>query len=189
MFTLLHDRPVRGRRVGAVSNAGYECVAIADNLRSLEMATLTASTVSRLTVLRDNAHVGGIMDVHNPLDLTPMLDDAGYGAAVRYVLTDDHVDVGVIACVPVTPALNTLAADGAHAEDLTRYDALATRMRDYDVFLNWNGINVQAAAVSVATVRAVSRFSISRPIHGPIQGPVFQGARLSISGQRGKPNA
>jgi len=128
MFTLLHDRPVRGRRVGAVSNAGYECVAIADSLRTLEMATFTADTHARLKVLLDNAHVGGIMDVHNPLDLTPMLDDAGYGAAVRYVLTDEHVDVGVIACVPVTPALNTLAADPSHTEDVTRYDALATRL-------------------------------------------------------------
>jgi hypothetical protein len=44
------------------------------------------------------------------------------------VLTDDHVDVGVIACVPVTSALNTLAADPAHGEDLTRYEALASRL-------------------------------------------------------------
>jgi len=68
------------------------------------------------------------MDVHNPLDLTPMLDDAGYAAAVRYVLTDDHVDVGVIACVPVTSALNTLAADPSHGEDLSSYESIASRL-------------------------------------------------------------
>jgi acyl-CoA synthetase (NDP forming) len=128
MFTLLHARPVAGRRVGAVSNAGYECVAIADNLRTLELAAFTRTTEERLKVLLDNSHVSGIMDVHNALDLTPMLDDAGYAAAVRHVLTDDHVDVGVVACVPVTSALNTLPADPAHGEDFTRYEALASRL-------------------------------------------------------------
>ena len=128
MFTLLHGRAVAGRRVGAVSNAGYECVAIADNLRALELPTFTRVTEERLKVLLDNSHVSGIMDVHNPLDLTPMLDDAGYAAAVRYVLTDDHVDVGVIACVPVTSALNTLAADPSHGEDLSRYESIASRL-------------------------------------------------------------
>lgn len=128
MFTRLHARPVAGRRVGAVSNAGYECVAIADNLRTLELASFTQLTEERLKVLLDNSHVSGIMDVHNPLDLTPMLDDAGYAAAVRYVLTDERVDVGVIACVPVTSALNTLAADPAHDEDLSRYESIASRL-------------------------------------------------------------
>lgn len=128
MFTLLHGRPVAGRRVGAVSNAGYECVAIADNLRTLELSTFTRVTEDRLKVLLDNSHVSGIMDVHNPLDLTPMLDDAGYAAAVRYVLTDDRVDVGVVACVPVTSALNTLAADPSHTEDLSRYESIASRL-------------------------------------------------------------
>lgn len=52
----------------------------------------------------------------------------GYAAAARYVLGDDHVDVGVIACVPVTSALCTLAADVGHAEDVNRYDAIASRL-------------------------------------------------------------
>ncbi|MBP6716056.1 MAG: acetate--CoA ligase family protein, partial [Acidobacteria bacterium] len=128
LFTLLGDRPVHGRRVGAVSNAGYECVAFGDHLRTLELPTLTPSTEARLKVLLDNSHVSGIMDVHNPLDLTPMLDDAGYAAAARYVLADDHVDVGVIACVPVTSALSTLAPDPSHTEDVCGYDAIGSRL-------------------------------------------------------------
>lgn len=128
LFTLLGDRPVNGRRVGAVSNAGYECVAFGDHSRTLELSSFTAATDERLKVLLDNSHVSGIMDVHNPLDLTPMLDDAGYAAASRYVLADEHVDVGVIACVPVTSALCTLAPEPGHGEDVGRYDAIASRL-------------------------------------------------------------
>ena len=48
------------------------------------------------------------MDIHNPLDLTPMTGDEGYEAVVRAVLADPNVDIGVVGCVPLTSALHTL---------------------------------------------------------------------------------
>ena len=42
------DRPPAGRFLGAVSNAGFECVAIADNLGPLTLARFERSTVDRL---------------------------------------------------------------------------------------------------------------------------------------------
>ena len=110
MFTLLQYKGVYGRRVGAVSNAGYECVAIADSLGDLSLPPFTCRTDARLTATFELARISTLIDVHNPLDVTPMLDDAGYETVVRRVLEDDNVDVGVIGCVPATAALNTLAA-------------------------------------------------------------------------------
>jgi acyl-CoA synthetase (NDP forming) len=128
LFTLLDSRAVYGRRVGAISNAGYECVSIADSLGALDLASFTEDTVAHLQAILDRARLGSVVDVHNPLDVTPMLDDAGYEAAVRGVLDDPRVDVGVVGCVPATPALNTLAAGAAHGEDLEREDSIARRL-------------------------------------------------------------
>jgi acyl-CoA synthetase (NDP forming) len=128
MFTLLQAKAVYGRRVGALSNAGYECVAIADNLGDLELPAFTERTQSRLTAILEHARLSTVVDVHNPLDVTPILTDDGYELAVRRILEDDNVDVGVVGCVPATPALNTLAASGGHTEDLLRDDSIASRL-------------------------------------------------------------
>ena len=128
MFTLLQSRGVYGRRLGAVSNAGYECVAIADSLGELTLPRFTCCTEARLTAAFELARISGLVDVHNPLDVTPMLNDAGYETIVRRVLDDDNVDVAVVGCVPATPALNTLAASPCHGEDLLREGSIAQRL-------------------------------------------------------------
>jgi acyl-CoA synthetase (NDP forming) len=129
LFTRLHGKAVWGRRVGVVSNAGYECVAIADSLGGLELAPLRAETVARLQATLDHARLGAIVDVHNPFDVTPMLGDEAFEAAVRAILDDPGVDIGVVGCVPATPALDTLPASSDHPEDLTRPGSIGSRLR------------------------------------------------------------
>lgn len=128
MFTLLQSKGVHGRRVGAVSNAGYECVVIADSLGDLTLPRFTCDTEARLTATFELARISTLVDVHNPLDVTPMLDDAGYETIVRRVLEDDHVDIGVVGCVPATAALNTLPASPAHGEDFRREGSIVSRL-------------------------------------------------------------
>jgi acyl-CoA synthetase (NDP forming) len=128
LFTLLGSRPVYGRRLAAISNAGYECVAIADSLGQLELAHFGDDTIAQLQAILDRARIGSIVDVHNPFDVTPMLGDAAYEAAARIVLDDPRVDLAVIGCVPATPALNTLPSGIGHGEDLERDDAIARRL-------------------------------------------------------------
>jgi hypothetical protein len=57
-----------------------------------------------------------------------MMGDAGYEAAVRAVLSDPGVDVGVVGCVPLTPALNTLVAGAQHGEDVSSPESVASRV-------------------------------------------------------------
>jgi acyl-CoA synthetase (NDP forming) len=52
------------------------------------------------------------VDVHNPVDLTPMADDAAFGDAVAAILASEGVDLALIGNVPFTPALTTTAAEG-----------------------------------------------------------------------------
>jgi acyl-CoA synthetase (NDP forming) len=72
--------------------------------------------------------VADVVDVHNPLDLTPMTDDGGYEAVARLVLRDTGVDLGIIGCVPLTAALHTVPRRAGIADDLESPDGIAARL-------------------------------------------------------------
>ncbi len=128
LFARMGRAPLDGRRLAAVSNAGFECVAIADNLGALELAAFAPGTVARLADVFARARIDSVVDLHNPLDLTPMAGDAPYEAVVRAVVDDPGVDLAVVGCVPLTGALATLAAGPGHGEDLTRADSVVQRL-------------------------------------------------------------
>lgn len=130
LLTGLEGRPVRGRRVGLMSNAGFECVVLADHLgATLRPATLGEATRMAISEALHRQGIDRLQDVHNPLDVTPVADDRTFGACATALLGDPGVDAAVIANVPMTGALETLAAGAEHTEDLTRPDAWAARMR------------------------------------------------------------
>jgi acyl-CoA synthetase (NDP forming) len=145
-FALLGDRKAAGRRLGAISNAGFECVAIADNLGSLELAEFSASTRPRLEDMFRRAKVGEIVDVHNPIDLTPGSGDMGYMEGFPAILDDPNVDCGVVGILPLTPSMNSLAAGpDSHGEDVLREGSLV-----------WSYVELMAASAKpwVAAVDA-----------------------------------
>ncbi|MBP7094595.1 MAG: acetate--CoA ligase family protein [Spirochaetia bacterium] len=126
-FALLRGKKAAGRRLGALSNAGFECVAFADNLGSLELAGFSPASVPRLEKVFADSRISEIVDVHNPIDLTPMAPDAAYDDTFRTILDDPNVDCGLAGIVPLTGAMNTLGAGEGHAEDVTREDSVAGR--------------------------------------------------------------
>lgn len=128
LFARLGRAPLGGRRLAAVSNAGFECVAMADNLGDLTLAPLAAETVAALEDLLRRSKLASVVDVHNPLDLTPMTADAPFEEAVRLLLADPGVDLGAVGCVPLTAALSTLAPGPGHREDVARDDAIVRRL-------------------------------------------------------------
>ncbi|NJD27883.1 MAG: hypothetical protein FIA92_06255 [Chloroflexi bacterium] len=114
VFTKLEGRTIDGRRLAAMSNSGFECVAIADNLGGLQLASFDATTTDRLGRALQAAHAGDVVDVHNPVDVTPMADDDAFAATAAAILESDAVDVAVIGNVPFTPTLQTVpGADDA----------------------------------------------------------------------------
>jgi acyl-CoA synthetase (NDP forming) len=118
----------RGPRLGAVSNAGYECVAIADNLGGFRLAEFSPATAAALGQVLQRARVAEIVSVHNPMDLTPIMGDADTEEIARLILTDAGVDAGLVGCVPMTQALDTLAKGEGHGEDVTHPDSIANRL-------------------------------------------------------------
>lgn len=106
------DRP-RGGRVAVVSNAGFECVAAADNLGGLVLADLAASTRDRITAAIDAAGLGGFATPGNPADLTPLARDTTFAAVVTALLDDPDVDAAIVGCVPFTPAIDASGSPGS----------------------------------------------------------------------------
>lgn len=128
VFTLLDGKKAKGNRLGAVSNAGFECVAIADNLGGMKLAAFTDATNALLRQILGEAGIADIVDVHNPLDITPMGSDEAYDRSFRAILADEHCDIGVVGIVPFTVRMNSLAADPhVHCEDVTKPDSIANR--------------------------------------------------------------
>jgi acyl-CoA synthetase (NDP forming) len=128
LAVLLESRPVKGLRLGAISNAGFECVSMADHAADLQLATLSDDTVAGLRLLLEESRLDGVVDVRNPVDLTPIMPDDPFERAVRLVLEDDNVDVGLVGCVPLTGALQTLDPGDDHSEDIYSDDSVAMRL-------------------------------------------------------------
>jgi len=115
VFTMLYDRLPGSRRLGVVSNAGFECAAVLDKLYSLAPAPLSAETKARLReCLPEIAHAD------NPVDTTPMATTRQFVAAAAAMLDDPAVDALLVSPIPVTPTLDNLPPDlaGTHSENI-----------------------------------------------------------------------
>ena len=110
----LENKTAKGYRLGAVSNAGFECVAIADNLNSFTLPPPGPATTRLIEGAFQRSKIGQIVDLHNPFDLTPMCADTEFAAIVEALLESPDYDALEVACIPLTPALNTTDNSLAH---------------------------------------------------------------------------
>ena len=129
-FALLDGRPAAGHRLGAATNAGSECVTIADHAGSMQLAGFTDEVHGALADLLGSAGITSVVDVRNPLDLTPIADARIVTAAARAILAADEVDAAILGLVPMTDTLDTLPAGTGHGEDLDRADGLVHLVAD-----------------------------------------------------------
>jgi acyl-CoA synthetase (NDP forming) len=108
----LHGRRLGGRRVALLSNAGYEAVAMADSHRGpghrLEPARFSPATAARLEQILEQAGLARLVEVKNPLDVTPMARDPVHAQCMRAILDDPNVDLAVFGNVPLSPNLQSL---------------------------------------------------------------------------------
>jgi len=108
----LRGKRVGGKRLAAMSNAGFESVGMADAIRgercALELARFAPETARRLQELLGENRLDGLVDVKNPFDVTPMATDAAFSALVETILDDPATDVMAAGIVPLTPAMQTL---------------------------------------------------------------------------------
>lgn len=128
-FTL----PKKKLGVAALSNAGFEKCAIADHLTVLEngkfdLVSYEPSTREKIEVIYKEHGIAGVVDVHDVLDLSPMMNDEGYEKIIRATLDDPNTDFGIYSIVPETVMLNMCEPEEHHREDLMREGGILSRL-------------------------------------------------------------
>jgi acyl-CoA synthetase (NDP forming) len=127
----LRDKQVRGSRLALMSNAGYEAVSLADwhaEGTGAAAASLAEPTRARLQAALRDARLDGLVNVQNPLDLTPMAGDALHEACARALLEDPGVDAAVFGTIPLTPHQKTLGPGLSKTDAFDAPDAYGPRM-------------------------------------------------------------
>ena len=134
-LSFLAHKVINGNRIGLISNAGFECVTMADNLKNdqeFELAVLTPKTVKRISESLKSLGIHRLQDVRNPLDTTPVANDAVFAECVLAMLEDKNVDCAVVSPVPMSPSMQTLVPGRFHGENL--YHPKSIIMRLIDIF-------------------------------------------------------
>lgn len=131
MSLALAGKTVSGNGLAAISNAGYETVGIADNIEGqypLVMAGYTRETSDRIREVLEATRLNTLVDVRNPMDLTPMGNDDAHEGCIRAQLDDPGVDCYLAATVPLTPAQQTLPAGIFGKEDIQNENSYPNRL-------------------------------------------------------------
>jgi acyl-CoA synthetase (NDP forming) len=167
----LRGKEIGGLGLGAVSNAGFECVAAADHQGPFSFPQFGPATRAAVAGMLRARRLEAVVGVRNPLDLTPITDDAGFAAAVEAVLADPVVDLGLVGAVPLTPALATLAPGPGHTEDAAAFESVGPRL--VRLF----------AATSKAWVAVIDGGALYDPLASSLEAaglPVFRSADRAL---------
>jgi acyl-CoA synthetase (NDP forming) len=108
---LVHNCRFDGRGLGAMSNAGFETVGMADNLwedLGFTLPCMSRATRDRIEQILRETHIKSLVTVQNPLDLTPMAPDRVYAECIAALLDDPGVHAVIMGIVPLTPSLRSL---------------------------------------------------------------------------------
>jgi len=108
----LHAKKVGGNRLGALSGAGFEAVAMADNIESdgyaMQMGTLADETVTRIEQILVAKKLDQLVEVRNPLDINPGADDEAHIDISEAFLRDPNIDAVVVGLDPTAPSVRAL---------------------------------------------------------------------------------
>ena len=108
----LHHKKIGGRRLGAISGAGFEAVGMADSIASdnfvLEMGALESATIGRLEAILLAKKLDALVEVRNPIDINPGADDEAHLQIVEAFLQDPNIDAVVVGLDPTAPAVRAL---------------------------------------------------------------------------------
>lgn len=108
----LHGKRIGGRKLGAISGAGFEAVSMADSIESdrfaMEMGVLESATIKRVEEILAVKRLDALVEVGNPIDINPGADDEAHLQIAEAFLRDPNIDAVVVALDPTAPAVRAL---------------------------------------------------------------------------------
>ena len=118
----LHHKHIGGNRLGTISGAGFEAVAMADSIAvdgfSMEMAKLEPATVTRLEKILKAKGLDALMEVRNPIDINPAADDEAHLQCTVAFIEDPNVDAVVSSMDPISPRVMSTEQSGRKGFDM-----------------------------------------------------------------------
>ena len=108
----LHKKTIGGRRLGAISGAGFEAVGMADFIESdnfrMAMGELESGTIKNLEDILLAKKLNALVEVRNPIDINPGADDEAHLQIVEAFLQDPTIDAVVVGLDPTAPSVRAL---------------------------------------------------------------------------------
>jgi acyl-CoA synthetase (NDP forming) len=108
----LHEKKIGGRRLGAISGAGFEAVGMADSIDlgsfSMDMCALAPDTVRHVEEVLLAKKLNTLVEVRNPIDINPGADDEAHLQIVQAFLQDPNIDAVVVGLDPTAPSVRAL---------------------------------------------------------------------------------
>ncbi len=108
----LHAKTIAGKRLGAISGAGFEAVSMADAIETdsfgMEMGRLDPATTERVRAILAAKRLDALVEVNNPIDINPGADDEAHLQITEAFLQDPNIDAVVVALDPTAPAVRAL---------------------------------------------------------------------------------
>ena len=108
----LQSKKIGGKRLGAISGAGFEAVGMADNIESdtfaMEMGAIGEGTVNAVEEILVAKKLDQLVEVRNPIDINPGADDEAHLQITEAFLHDPNIDVVVVGLDPTAPSVRAL---------------------------------------------------------------------------------
>jgi len=111
LASLLRGKVFSGFKLGAISNAGYETVGMADSVMEswgFSLPELSQFTRKKIETILQDASIKTLITTRNPLDLTPMATDHVFALCTEVFLEEKKLDGVILGVVPLTPVMKTL---------------------------------------------------------------------------------
>ena len=118
----LRDKVVRGKRLGAISGAGYDTVAIGDSIQvgdfSMSLAAISPSTRDRFVTILAAKKLDALMEVRNPFDINPAADDEVHLLCAEAMAAEPDVDSVLAGLDPTSPVVRSLKVSARAGYDI-----------------------------------------------------------------------
>ncbi len=118
LFSYFAESKVENSNVFFMSNAGFEAAGMADSARICAAADPDKNLSEKMADILKKGNIDSIVDVKNPLDVTPMASDDTIAALAEAAIKDDSYSSILISMIPLTAAMHTLPKGGEWPDNM-----------------------------------------------------------------------
>ena len=123
-----------GRRLGAISGAGFEAVGMADSIQSddysMSFGQCSEETRAAMRDILTARKLDKLVTVGNPLDINPGADDEVHARMTELMLRDENIDAVIVGLDPQSPVTHSLADTDDEAFRMDAPDGILARLTE-----------------------------------------------------------